>query len=153
MACLPRAECSFCLFATTHTGKAAAASRHRDYHKHKHCYYAQNVPLLMHVPISAGLQAGLLYEYTFDKTSGSWRPWIDSSTSHTIPESLAFNEIIVPTVDTVRCSHLMQLLVTHGKHLLFVGPTGVYAIITGMATCAASQCVHPGKHNQHTALA
>lgn len=78
------------------------------------------------------MQEKPLHEYNFDKGTCSWRPWMDSSIVQPIAESLSFNEIIVPTVDTVRCSQLMELLVTHNKHLLFVGPTGERLASTGL---------------------
>ena len=38
-----------------------------------------------------------------------------------LPPSLTFNEIIVQTIDTVRYSYLMRLLMTQGHHTLFTG--------------------------------
>ncbi|KAF6265404.1 dynein heavy chain 6 [Scenedesmus sp. NREL 46B-D3] len=69
-------------------------------------------------------EEGTVFEYNFDKEACSWMHWMAGTGTVSIPESLAFTDILVPTIDTVRYSHIMQLLVTHNKHLLFVGPTG-----------------------------
>lgn len=95
-------------------------------------------------------QAGTLHDFTFDKASCSWRAWMDSDSTQAIPQSLTFNEIIVPTVDTVRCSQLMQLLVSHNKHLLFVGPTGAQ---TAGHDAAAACCLLAARRHRQKALA
>ena len=48
----------------------------------------------------------------------------------TIPEfevdiKKQYNEIVVPTADSVRMKHLLKELIINGKNILMPGPTGV----------------------------
>jgi len=69
---------------------------------------------------------GTVYEYRFIKEGmGRWEHWNDEiKDAPAIPKDMEFNEIIVPTIDTVRYTYLIKHLVTHEKSVLIVGPTG-----------------------------
>ena len=66
----------------------------------------------------------LVYDFMFDKVSGKWKKWIDTQEDVPIGEEATYTSIIVPTVDTIRYTFLIDTFVTHNKHFLFVGPTG-----------------------------
>ncbi|XP_030285119.1 dynein heavy chain 7, axonemal isoform X1 [Sparus aurata] len=69
---------------------------------------------------------GTVYQYRFIKEGpGRWELWTDElNTAPPICKDMQFNEIIVPTENTVRYMALMELLVTHQKPAIFIGPTG-----------------------------
>ena len=92
---------------------------------------------------------GEVYDYRFFKEDfGSWIPWSDQLQDvPPIPKDTQFNSIIVPTVDTVRYTYLMDLLVKHEKPCLFVGPTGTgKSVYVQVRICLVSvhlsQCTH-----------
>ncbi|KAJ3222668.1 Dynein heavy chain 3, axonemal [Clydaea vesicula] len=71
--------------------------------------------------------AGLVYDYVFEKDmkfGGSWKLWTEIIPKFEIQPKAKFNSITVPTIDTARYSYLLDLFITHEKHVLFVGPTG-----------------------------
>ncbi|NXG19392.1 DYH7 protein, partial [Grallaria varia] len=71
-------------------------------------------------------EKGLVYDYVYElKGKGGWVHW------NTFIEQISYSDknmkiqdIIVPTMDTVRYTYLLELFITHGKPLLLVGPTG-----------------------------
>lgn len=71
-------------------------------------------------------KTGSVFDYRFIKEGkGKWRLWSDDMTqSEAIPRDKPVNQIIVPTIETIRTYAILDLLVKHSKHLLITGPTG-----------------------------
>ncbi|XP_037760095.1 dynein axonemal heavy chain 12 isoform X2 [Chelonia mydas] len=72
-------------------------------------------------------EKGLVYDYMYElKGKGRWVHWneVIKSIKYSDDKNVKIQDLIVPTMDTVRYTYLMDLCITHGKPLLFVGPTG-----------------------------
>nr|XP_031838488.1 dynein heavy chain 7, axonemal-like [Nomia melanderi] len=78
-------------------------------------------PYVVIIPLT-----GLVFDYKYVKEDrGKWRPWLeDLQDLPPIPKDMPVNQVIVPTIETVRYVHLFKLLICHHKPLLVVGPTG-----------------------------
>lgn len=90
------------------------------YHIYEKCD-APNKPFPVPFP-----EEGEVYDYEFIKEGlGQWVPWSAKlADAKPIPKDAQFNSIIIPTVDTIRSTYLLDVCVKHEKPCLFVGPTG-----------------------------
>lgn len=66
----------------------------------------------------------LVYDYKFDKETKEWIYWMDTIQEFRVDTKVSYNEILVPTVDSIRMKYLTKLLVLNSKHVLTPGPTG-----------------------------
>ncbi|EDS43082.1 dynein-1-beta heavy chain [Culex quinquefasciatus] len=90
------------------------------------------IPAHLHVPnltkpfIFQIPKGGTVFDYHYTKEGkGKWRPWAEEiGQTISIQRDMPVNQIIVPTVETIRITALLELLVQHSKGLLLVGPTG-----------------------------
>ncbi|XP_014779882.1 dynein axonemal heavy chain 10 isoform X2 [Octopus bimaculoides] len=65
-----------------------------------------------------------LYEFFFDPEKRNWIPWSKKVPQYIHNPMVKFREILVPTVDTVRCTWLLQLMVDIKQPVVLVGETG-----------------------------
>jgi dynein heavy chain, axonemal len=67
----------------------------------------------------------LIFDYKFSQETKEWQYWKDTIAEFNVDIKVSFNEILVPTVDSIRMKHMIKFLVLQGKHCLTPGPTGV----------------------------
>jgi hypothetical protein len=61
----------------------------------------------------------------FNKEAGRWLHWSETlAAAYRIPNDAAFQEILVPTLDSARYKFLLDTFVGARKPTLFIGPTG-----------------------------
>jgi dynein heavy chain len=67
---------------------------------------------------------GLVYDSCFDVSKGKWLGWLETIPTFTIPATAQFQDILVPTMDSIRYVHIMTILLENNYPSLFVGDTG-----------------------------
>nr|XP_031542333.1 dynein heavy chain 1, axonemal isoform X7 [Vicugna pacos] len=63
-------------------------------------------------------------------TEVAWVKWMEPSASFTIMPDTSYCDIIVPTMDTMQMSYLLDMLLTNHKPVLCIGPTGTGKTLT-----------------------
>lgn len=73
---------------------------------------------------------GLVHDYKYIPENNSWVNWTQQLEEFVISPRAIPSEVIVPTIDTIRNSYLIDVLLRKGHHVLCTGPTGVGKSIT-----------------------
>ncbi|MCO5581018.1 hypothetical protein L7F22_034894 [Adiantum nelumboides] len=69
-------------------------------------------------------EGATIYDFVFDKGLSKWTLWTELIIPSEIPDSANFNEIIVPTKDTMRYKYLLNQCIEAAIPMLYVGSTG-----------------------------
>eukprot|EP00803_Ostreobium_quekettii_P003694 evm.model.scf_198.7 EVM.evm.TU.scf_198.7 scf_198:70733-88803(+) len=78
----------------------------------------------MAAPMIPNSDGTTVYDYVFDMKGASWKRWSSMIVDTAIPPDTAIRSIVVPTVDTVRYTYMLDVVLQNGYPCLFVGPTG-----------------------------
>jgi len=65
-----------------------------------------------------------IYDYCWDLHKKMWVPWMSTIEPYRWDSKLPFQEMIIPTTDSVRYTYFFNILIKNGKHVLMTGPTG-----------------------------
>jgi len=68
-------------------------------------------------------EQGEVFDYYFDPAKIAWAPWSERVPEY-VHQDVAFTNIVVSTLDTIRLKYLLQLHVHRKKPILFVGSAG-----------------------------
>ena len=66
----------------------------------------------------------LVFDYKFIVDDKNWVNWRETVPEYQVDIRASYNEILVPTVDSIRMKFFTKLLVMNNKHALTPGPTG-----------------------------
>ena len=76
-------------------------------------------------PVAGELPGNMtLYDFFFDRKKNKWIPWTQLVPDYVHNPEAKFYEILVPTVDTVRATWLLKLMVETRKPVVLIGETG-----------------------------
>jgi dynein heavy chain, axonemal len=66
-----------------------------------------------------------VYDWNFNVKTNEWENWFDTIPAYSVDIKDSFNEIVVPTQDSIRMKTLLKMLILNNKHVLMPGPIGV----------------------------
>ena len=65
-----------------------------------------------------------VYDFCWVVEKGKWQGWLETVPTFSIPATAKFQDILVPTIDTIRYGYVLETQLRHGYPVLFCGDTG-----------------------------
>jgi dynein heavy chain, axonemal len=65
-----------------------------------------------------------VYDWNWNLKTNEWENWFATIDQYTVNTKVSFNEIVVPTQDSIRMKYIAKMLIMAGKHVLMPGPIG-----------------------------
>ena len=75
------------------------------------------------IPIKLGDYKSL-FDLYFDREKIQWINWLKTLPPYVVPKDVSYSRLIVPTIDSIRMTKLLNTLILCGKHTMICGPTG-----------------------------
>ncbi|KAI9209204.1 dynein heavy chain and region D6 of dynein motor-domain-containing protein, partial [Polychytrium aggregatum] len=73
---------------------------------------------------------GTVYDYMFSIEKKAWIVWMETIPEFQITQKSNMSDVIVPTMDTVRNTYLLDILLRNNFHIISCGPTGTGKSVT-----------------------
>lgn len=64
------------------------------------------------------------FEYFYSKEKQAFQNWSQTVPPFLLPKGIAYNDLLIPTVDSIRNNFFLHQNIKNKMHVLFSGPTG-----------------------------
>ena len=65
-----------------------------------------------------------IFDMFYNSEKLIWQNWSQTVPAFVIPKNISYNDLIIPTNDSIRHNYFLNLNVKNHMHVLFCGPTG-----------------------------
>ena len=65
-----------------------------------------------------------VFDMFYNSEKFVWQNWSQTVAPFAIPKNISFNDLLIPTNDSIRFNYFLHLNIKNNMHSLFCGPTG-----------------------------
>jgi dynein heavy chain len=89
-----------------------------------------------------------IFDMFYNSEKFIWQNWSQTAPPFQIPKKISYNDLLIPTNDTIRFNYFLHLNIQNHMHVLFCGPTG-----TGKSINVSNELINNYYNANYTFLA